>query len=217
MTVVKTPDLSKQSMCTDNLIIQQFDGNINPNPSTKLVKLVVPKSTSSSSSSIKMLSNDGLASALRIPTKIQLTKTLFVSTAKTPKTSSLISSTSSHQERLILSPLLSTNLLDIPIDMTENQQSIIDYHSSTTLPPTPPPPVIDNTHLNLRNVLSHTSNNQQEEQQNIKQISTMDIKGTKKKLIFLIRIKYIHPSLEIIRAIVMFDCTCRKSCHLISI
>jgi hypothetical protein len=182
MTVVKTPDLSKQSMCTDNVIIQQFDGNINPNPSTKLVKLVVPKSTSSSSSSIKMLSNgDGLASALRIPTKIQLTKTLLVSTAKTHKTSSLISSTSIHQEQLILSPLLSTNLLDIPIDITENQQSIIDYHSSTTLPPTPPPPVIDNTHLNLRNALSHTSNNQQQEQQTIKEISTMNSKGTKKK------------------------------------
>ncbi|CAF0777524.1 unnamed protein product [Adineta steineri] len=149
MTIVKTPDLSKKSIRTDNVIIQQSDGNINSNPSTKLVKLVVPQTTTiSSSSSIKMLSSgDGLASALRIPAKIQLTKTLFVSSVKNDETSSLISS---------------ANLLDI-------------QDNTPTLPPTPPPPVIDNTNSNIRNVLSHhTSNNQQ---QKINEITTIDSKA----------------------------------------
>lgn len=148
MTIVTTPDLTKNVL------------NINSNSSRKLVKLVVPQSTTSSSSSIKMLSSgDGLASALRVPTKIQLTKTLFVSSTKTEINSSLISST--NQEQLTFSPS-STTLLDIPIDLTEKQQqqrSVDDYHSSTRLPPTPPPPIIDNTN----------SNNQQEK---IKDIST---------------------------------------------
>ncbi|UJR33760.1 hypothetical protein I4U23_021187 [Adineta vaga] len=152
MTIVKTTsELSKKSLRKDNVIIQQLDGNLNSNSSTKLVKLVVPQATNSSS--IKMLSSgDGLASALRIPTKIQLTKTLFVSSAKTEKSSSVISSTSLRHNQLILSSSLATNLLDI----TDNQSSMTDYHSSTTLPPTPPPPVIDNTNSNLRNV-SNTS------------------------------------------------------------
>ena len=181
MTIVTTPDLSKKSMRTDNVIIQQIDGNINSNSSTKLVKLVGPPSNSSS---IKMLSNaDGLASALRVPTKIQLTKTLFVSSETNDKTS-LISSTSTHainQEQLTLSPSSSTILLDIPIDLTDKQsQSSIDYQSTTTLPPTPPPPVIDNTSSNSQNVLSHT---QQEEQQNLTENSTD--KGMKKEKQFL--------------------------------
>jgi hypothetical protein len=166
MTIVTTPNLSKKSMRTDtNVIVQQFDGNINP----KLVKLVVPQSTNSSSS-IKMLSSgDGLASALRVPTKIQLTKTSLVSSIQNEKISSLISSTSINQEQ-------STSSFDIPIDMTEKQQSGTDYHSSTTLPLTPPPPVIDNTNPN---VLSRSSN-QQEEQEKINDISTINTKGMRK-------------------------------------
>jgi hypothetical protein len=67
---VASSDLSKKSLRTDNnVIIQQIDEN--PNMSTKLLKLVT-----NSSSSIKMLSyGDSLSSALRIPTKIHLTKT----------------------------------------------------------------------------------------------------------------------------------------------
>ena len=185
MTIVTAPDLTKKSVRTDNVIIPQIDVNLNPNTSTKLVKLVVPPSTISSSSSIKMLSNgDGLASALRVPTKIQLTKPLLISSGLNDKTSSLISSTSINQEQLTLSPSSSTTLLDIPIDMTNKQsQSNIDYHSSTTLPPTPPPPVIDNKNSNIRNVKSHTSNNSQEEQQqNNNQISP--VKGTKKRIFY---------------------------------
>ncbi len=185
MTIVTAPDLTKKSVRTDNVIIPQIDVNLNPNSSTKLVKLVVPPSTISSSSSIKMLSNgDGLASALRVPTKIQLTKPLLISPGINDKTSSLISSTSINQEQLTLSPS-STTLLDIPIDMTDKQsQSNIDYHSSTTLPPTPPPPVIDNTNSNIRNVKSHTSNNSQEEQQqNNNQISP--VKGTQQILLII--------------------------------
>jgi hypothetical protein len=155
MTIVTTPDLSNKSMIKDNLI------NINSNSSTKLVKLVVPQSTTTTSSSIKMLSSgDGLASALRVPTKIQLTKTLFVSSTKNDKNSSLISS--NHSEQLTFSPT-STTLLDVPIDITEKQQSVVDYHSSTTLPPTPPPPVIDNANSNVRKI-----NNQQEKLNDIK-------------------------------------------------
>ncbi|CAF3341930.1 unnamed protein product [Rotaria sp. Silwood1] len=189
MTIVTTPDLSKKSTRTDNVIIQQFDGNINSNSSTKLVKLVVPQSTISSSSSIKMLSSgDGLASALRIPTKIQLTKTLYVPSTKNDKTTSLSSSTSTHsinheQQPFLPSSSISTTLLDIPIDMTEKQppqqqqQSDVDYHSSTTLPPTPPPPVIDNNNSNVRNVLSHTSNKHKEEQEKNNEIPTIIIKA----------------------------------------
>jgi hypothetical protein len=67
---VASSDLSKKSLRTDNnVIIQQIDEN--PNMSTKLLKLVT-----NSSSSIKMLSyGDSLSSALRIPTRIHLTKT----------------------------------------------------------------------------------------------------------------------------------------------
>jgi hypothetical protein len=73
--ILTSSDLTKKSQRPDNnVIIQQTDGKSNIEP--KLVKLVVPQSINSSSS-IKMLSNgDGLSSALRIPTKIQLTKTL---------------------------------------------------------------------------------------------------------------------------------------------
>jgi hypothetical protein len=123
-------------------------------------------------------SGDGLASALRVPTKIQLTKT----STKNDKTSLLISASSSsiNQDQLTFSPA-STTLLDIPVDMTEKQQqqqSVVDYHSSTTLPPTPPPPVIDNTNANVR-----TKNNQQDEQQKINEISLINIKS--KSIIFL--------------------------------
>jgi hypothetical protein len=179
MTIVTTPDLSKNSMRTDNVIIQQTDGTLNPNSSTKLVKLVVPPSTATASSSIKMLSSgDSLASALRVPAKIQLTKPLFVSSGKTNKScSSLISSITTQQQFTLSPSSLTTTLLDIPIDMTDKQESNNDYQSSTTLPPTPPPPVIDNTNSNIRNVLSHTSISQLEEQQKINEIST--VKGTR--------------------------------------
>lgn len=147
MTIVKTPDLSKNVL----------------NSSTKLVKLVVPQSTSTpspSSSSIKMLSSgDGLASALRVPTKIQLTKPLLVSSTKMEKNlSPLISST--NQEQLAFSPS-SASLLDIPIDLTEKQQqqSVGDYHSSSALPLTPPPPIIDNTNSNNQQNTSTNNNN----------------------------------------------------------
>ncbi|CAF0747618.1 unnamed protein product [Adineta ricciae] len=150
MTIVKSnSELSKKSFRQDNVIIQQYDTNSNSNSSAKLVKLIVPQTTNSSSPSIKMLSSgDGLASALRIPTKIQLTKPLLASSTRPEKSSSLISSTNVHQDQLILSPSSATNLLDVP-----DQQSVLgDYHSPAALPPTPPPPVIDNTNSNLRNV-----------------------------------------------------------------
>ncbi len=178
MTIVTTPDLSKKSMIKDNVIIQQLNGNVNSNSATKLVKLAVPPSASTSSS-IKMLSRrDGLASALRVPTKIQLTKPLSVSSVKTEKNSSLISSTANHsinQEQLTVSPSSSsTTLFDIPIDMTDKQQqqSGVDYQSSTTLPPTPPPPVIDNTNSNIR-----TTDNREEEPEKTNEISTINIKS----------------------------------------
>lgn len=136
MTIVTASDLSKKSMVKDNVIIQQFDGNCTN--STKLVKLVVPQ-TAAASSSIKMLSsNDGYASALRVPTVIQLTKTSFT---KTEPNSSLISSSSN-----ILS--------DVSLDIIDKQQSAVDYRSSTSLPPTPPPPVIDRMNSNNQQTTS---------------------------------------------------------------
>ncbi|CAF3317736.1 unnamed protein product [Rotaria socialis] len=185
MTIVTATDLSKKSARTESVIIQQHDGNIHPNSSTKLVKVVVPQAAISPSiPPIKMLSSgDGLASALRIPTKIQLTKPLFVSSTKNDKTSSLFSSTSTHsinhrQQTLLHSS--STSSLDIPIDMREKQQqTVVDYHSSTTLPPTPPPPVIDNNNnSNVRTGLSHRSKSQIEGKQKSNEISTMIIKGS---------------------------------------
>ena len=133
MTIVTAPDLPKKSMVKDNVIIQQFDGNCTN--STKLVKLVVPQ-TAAASSSIKMLSsNDGYASALRVPTVIQLTK------PSSTKTEPLISSSSN-----ILS--------DVSLDIIDKQQSVVDYRSSTSLPPTPPPPVIDRTNSNNQQTTS---------------------------------------------------------------
>jgi hypothetical protein len=74
-----------------------------------------------------MLSNgDGLSSALRIPTKIQLTKTL--------SSSSLIqneNNSSTNPEQ--------SNDQSSTMDITEKQQSVVDY------PLTPPPPIIDNS------------------------------------------------------------------------
>jgi hypothetical protein len=68
-----------------------------------------------------MLSNgDGLSSALRIPTKIQLTKTLSVSSAQN-ENNSFLNSTSSSMT-----------------DITEKPQTALDY------PLTPPPIIIDN-------------------------------------------------------------------------
>ena len=189
MAVTTTSDLLNKSMRTDNINIQQFAGNINANSSTKLVKLVVPQSTtsssSSSSSSIKMLSNgDGLASALRIPTKIQLTKTLLASSEKNNTNSSLISSTLTNgisQEQLTLSPSLTATLFDVSADLIEKQQqSIADNQSSTTLPPTPPPPVVDNTTKNNRNALD----SQKEERQKKNEISSTVIKGRRKRQFF---------------------------------
>jgi hypothetical protein len=72
-----------------------------------------------------MLSNgDGLSSALRIPTKIQLTKTLSAS------------SLSINQEQQQILP-------STTVDIQEKQRSVVDY------PPTPPPPVVDNRNLNV--------------------------------------------------------------------
>jgi hypothetical protein len=69
-----------------------------------------------------MLSNgDGLSSALRIPTKIQLTKTL---TSTQNETNSSLISTSNH----------------LNDQSSDKQQSIADY------PLTPPPPIIENSH-----------------------------------------------------------------------
>jgi len=151
MTIVTTP----KSMIKDNVIIQQLDGN--SNNSTKLVKVVGPKSAIASSS-IKMLSSGdgGVASALRVPTKIQLTKTLFVSSTKSvDQNSSLISSTSNQSINEELNNLI------------EQPKSNVNYHSSNTLPPTPPPPVIDNSNV-------RTTNNQQ---QQTKDISIINIKS----------------------------------------
>ena len=118
-------------MRTDShVLVQQFDANQTPVKSAKVVKLMVSPLTNLLSPSIKMLSNgDGLSSALRVPTKIQLTKTSLMAAAHQLKTSS--------------SPV------QIPARETSEQQSIepvVDYHPSTAaLPPTPPPPVIDHT------------------------------------------------------------------------
>ena len=159
---------------TDNVIIQQVDGNINANCPTKLVKLLVPssKTSSSSSSSIKMLSRgDGLASALRTPTKIQLTKPLLTSSSKNNETSILSTSTS---------------LLDIPAELNEKQlQSVGPSQSSNTLPPTPPPPVIDHMHRNVRTALFRTSNHQKEDKQKTNEMHSMFFKGMNKKIVLV--------------------------------
>lgn len=186
MAIVTAPDLSKKSLRTDNVIIQQLDGNLNANSSTKLVKLVVPQSTipTPSASSIKMLSSgDGLASALRIPTKIHLTKTSIVSSTNNESNASIISSTHSmsHEQQTFSPSASATSLIDIPVDVTEKQQSS-DYHSSTTLPPTPPPPVIDNTDSNIRNVLSQNLNNPKEEQEKSNEVPKIIGSGMKCKL-----------------------------------
>ena len=181
VTLVTASDLSKKAARPENnVIIQQADGTINPNNSANLVKLVAPPSNySSPASSIKMLSSgDVFSSALRVPTKIHLTKPLFVSSAHNKeKSSSLISTVPSHainQEQSTLSSSSTATLLDIPVDMTEKQQqqqqqhqqkSVADYHPSTTLPPTPPPPIVDQTHANTRVAYSHLSHgiNRQEQ------------------------------------------------------
>lgn len=139
MTLVTAQDLSKKSAVKDNVIIQQFDGNCTN--STKLLKLVVPQAPVAASSSIKMLSsNDGYASALRVPTVIQLTKP---SSTKSDSNPSLISSSSN-----ILS--------EISLDTIDKEQSAIDYRSSTSLPPTPPPPVLDRTNSAPQQTTSKT-------------------------------------------------------------
>ncbi len=122
--IITSSDLTKKSFRSNN------------NSSTKLLKLVVPKSTNCSSS-IKMLTNgDGLSSALRIPTKIQLTKTLSSSSLTQNENNSLLISTSNlsiNQEQL--------NNQFSSMDIIEKQQSVVvDY------PLTPPPPIIDNSH-----------------------------------------------------------------------
>ena len=120
-------------MRTDShVIVQQVDANLTAAKSARVVKLMVPSLTNLLSPSIKMLSNaDGLASALRVPTKIQLTKT---------------SSTS------VETPARETS---------EQQQTepVVEYHPSiAALPPTPPPPVIDHTSTNGHHV-SHVAPN----------------------------------------------------------
>ena len=187
MAIVTAPDLSKKSMRTEsNVIIQQLDGNVNNNNSTRVVKLVVPTSNNSSSlstvnsPSIKMLSSgDGLASALRVPTKIQLTKTSYTTGINSQKSVSLISSISHHsvhQEQSVLSPT-STVLLDIPIETAEKQQqSVVDYHTTTALPPTPPPPVLDQSNSETTNKLFRRFNEthrQHQEQEREKQIRSL--------------------------------------------
>ena len=158
MTIVTAPDLSKKSLVKDNVIIQQIDSN-STNP-TKLVKFVGSQSTLASSS-IKMLSSGdgGVASALRVPTKIQLTKTRLLSSAKSvDQNSSSISSTSNQS---IAEE--SNHLSDVSIDILEKPNSNVKYHSATALPPTPPPPVLDNR--------IHT------EQEKSKEVSTINTKS----------------------------------------
>lgn len=187
MTIFAGTDPSKKPTRAENsVIIQQIDGNSNITSSTRLLTLVVPQSNnvlSSSavtSSSIKMLSHgDGFASALRVPTKIQLTKTSYASSQHGDKNSSVISSLSNlsiHQEQTSLSSN-SNALIDIPIETTERQQPVmIDYPSSTTLPPTPPPPVLDQANSRNGNKFSRPSNmthQHQVEQEQEKQIRNL--------------------------------------------
>ncbi|UJR13519.1 hypothetical protein I4U23_000533 [Adineta vaga] len=119
---------TKSSRSDNNVIIQQTDSK--SNTSTKFVKLLVPQS-------IKMLSNaGGLSSALRIPTKIQLTKTLPISSIQNEDQSSVLSST---------------------IVIRSEQQSVVDY------PLTPPPPpviiVVENKNMNSNQVKEDTTMN----------------------------------------------------------
>ena len=128
----------------DNVIIQQLTKpRSQSNSSTKLVKLVAPQSTSS----IKMLSSDGgFTSALRIPTRIQLTKTLHSSSIKTD--------------------IINQEQMNHFENLQDNQQTVAEYHSSTaTLPPTPPPPVIDSTNANIEISEQQTQDQQQQQQQ----------------------------------------------------
>lgn len=165
---VTSSDITKTCLRRDNnVIIQTMDGSLanKSNTSTKLVKLVVPQSTNSSSS-IKMLSNcDGLSSALRIPTKIQLTKTLSISSTFNENNSFLISKPNlllnqkqfNDQHEAVTSPI---------IDIKESQQqSTVDY------PPTPPPPIVDH-----RNSNSHTPNKINERDRS-NEATTMNSKG----------------------------------------
>jgi len=147
--ILTSSDLTQKSRRPDNnVIIQQTDGKSNIEP--KLVKLVVPQSINSSSS-IKMLSNgDGLSSALRIPTKIQLTKTLAASTL------------SINQEQLNEQQQI---LPSTTVDITEKQRSVVDY------PPTPPPPVVDNRNLNVHML------NKPNEQDPVKEHTMISSKG----------------------------------------
>jgi len=148
--ILTSSDLTQKSRRPDNnVIIQQTDGKSNIEP--KLVKLVVPQSINSSSS-IKMLSNgDGLSSALRIPTKIQLTKTLSASSL------SINQEQLNEQQQQILS--------STTVNITEKQRSVVDY------PPTPPPPVVDNRNLNVHML------NKPNEQDPVKEHTMINSKG----------------------------------------
>jgi hypothetical protein len=149
--ILTSSDLTQKSRRPDNnVIIQQTDGKTNIEP--KLVKLVVPQSINSSSS-IKMLSNgDGLSSALRIPTKIQLTKKLAASTLSINQ-----EQLNEQQQQQILS--------STTVDITEKQRSVVDY------PPTPPPPVVDNRNLNVHIL------NKPNEQDPVKEHTMINNKG----------------------------------------
>ncbi|CAF1021901.1 unnamed protein product [Adineta steineri] len=124
--IITSSNLAKQTLRSDNnsVIIQQANGK--SNLSAKIFKVVVPQA-------IKMLTNgDGLSSALRIPTKIQLTKTSSPIFA--------INQEQLNDQHQILSATT--------IDIREKQQSVVDYPLT---PPPPPPSIIDigntNPHL----------------------------------------------------------------------
>ena len=121
------------------LVLQQADRTLN-SPSLKFLKIVATQATHSSPS-IKMLSTgDGLSSALRVPTKIQLTKAPVVS--------------STPDEHSAPRSLSSASLPPIESNAGDPRSSLADY------PPTPPPPVTDHSHSK-----SHTSARTEHEDQ----------------------------------------------------
>ena len=135
------------------LVVQQTDRSLDSS-SLKFLKIVASQATHSSSS-IKMLSTgDGLSSALRVPTKIQLTKAPVVSSAS--------------DEHSAPRRLSSASLSPIEPNADDQRSTLADY------PPTPPPPVTDPSHSKL-----HTSmRTEHEDQKN--GILPNDSKGMKR-------------------------------------
>ncbi|CAF1176380.1 unnamed protein product [Adineta ricciae] len=123
--------IAKSSRSDNNIIIQQTD--VRSNSSTRLMKLTVPQS-------IKMLSNtDGLSSALRIPTKIQLTKPLPMISTQNDQQST---TTAAKQRSTVDYPLtppppvvetrkLISNELKTKEDVTSNMKGNEEVDTST--------------------------------------------------------------------------------------